>query len=153
MHKLNFYIGFLVFAAMLVGLFWWYSESGGAVSANADDPALVARGELIYAENCAACHGKNLEGQPDWRQRKPDGRLPAPPHDDTGHTWHHADQQLFQITKRGIGAIAGPDYKTDMMAFDSVLSDPEIWAVLSFIKSHWSKRIRRRNEEINARPK
>ena len=43
-------------------------------------------GAQLYAENCASCHGANLEGQADWRSPGPDGRLPAPPHDETGHT-------------------------------------------------------------------
>ena len=62
----------------------------------------VALGAAVYRDHCASCHGANLEGQPDWMARKPDGRLPAPPHDATGHTWHHADEQLFQMTKKGM---------------------------------------------------
>ena len=41
-----------------------------------------------YQEYCASCHGVNLEGQANWRSRNQDGTLPAPPHDETGHTWH-----------------------------------------------------------------
>ena len=59
--------------------------------ANANDAAQVARGEALYAKHCASCHGANLEGQPDWKKRLANGRLPAPPHDMTGHTWHHPD--------------------------------------------------------------
>ena len=54
---------------------------------NPDNRRLVALGKRIYAEHCASCHGANLEGQPNWRIRKPDGRMPAPPHDSSGHTW------------------------------------------------------------------
>jgi mono/diheme cytochrome c family protein len=61
----------------------------------------IAQGKALYAESCASCHGANLEGQPDWRTPGPDGRLPAPPHDETGHTWHHPDRVLFQYTKLG----------------------------------------------------
>ena len=53
------------------------------------------RGQALYADSCAACHGANLEGQPDWRVPGADGILPAPPHDETGHTWHHDNQLLF----------------------------------------------------------
>lgn len=98
----------------------------------------MALGAKVYAEQCAACHGANLEGQPDWRQRRPNGRLPAPPHDETGHTWHHADNVLFAITKRGlVPPYAPPNYQSDMPAFGSKLSDEEIWAVLAYIKSRW----------------
>jgi mono/diheme cytochrome c family protein len=102
-------------------------------------------GARLYAEFCAACHGARLEGQPNWQQRKPDGRLPAPPHDATGHTWHHGDEVLFRITKFGPGAIVD-GYKSDMPGFENVLSDGEIRAVLAFIKSTWPEREREYQE-------
>ena len=81
-----------------------------------------------------------LEGQPNWRSRLPNGRLPAPPHDETGHTWHHPDAVLFGDHKYGLvpGNSAPPDYESDMPTFSDVLSDDEIWAVLAYIKSHWT---------------
>ncbi|MPZ46491.1 MAG: c-type cytochrome [Betaproteobacteria bacterium] len=114
-------------------------------TAPGDDPradsrnaAHLALGEKIYAQHCAACHGAKLEGEPDWRRRLPNGKLPAPPHDESGHTWHHPDEVLFAITKHGmVWPNAPKDYKSDMPAFGGTLSDQEIWAVLTFIKSHW----------------
>lgn len=106
-----------------------------------NDPAQMAQGGALYAQYCAACHGANLEGQPNWKERRSDGRLPAPPHDETGHTWHHSDRQLVAITKFGPEAlIAG--YESDMPGFAEVLSDAEISAVLAFIKSNWPERER-----------
>jgi mono/diheme cytochrome c family protein len=104
------------------------------------DQGKVALGAKVYAENCAACHGAKLEGQPNWRERMPNGRMPAPPHDEEGHTWHHTDQVLFDITKNGLAKYAPAGYQSDMPAFGSRLSDDEIWAVLSFIASHWKSR-------------
>ena len=101
----------------------------------------VALGRTVYAENCASCHGANLEGQPDWKRRLDNGRMPAPPHDESGHTWHHSDKALFRITKGGLGAVV-PDYESDMPAFGSKLSDEEIAAVLAYIKSTWPDRPR-----------
>ena len=101
-----------------------------------DNLPLVARGEQIYNANCASCHGKQLEGQPDWRQRDGAGYLPAPPHDASGHTWHHADDTLFEITKYGPGVvISDTTYQSRMPAYASILSDEDIVAVLSFIKN------------------
>jgi mono/diheme cytochrome c family protein len=122
---------------------------GGTTLADATDPTLVALGAKVYAAECVRCHGARLEGQPEWRERLPDGRLPAPPHDASGHTWHHSDQQLFQITKEGLESLV-PGYKTDMPAYKGVLSDREIWAVIAWIKSTWPPEIRARQERVTA---
>ncbi|MEE8371216.1 MAG: cytochrome c [Sphingomonadales bacterium] len=114
-----------------------------------DDRALVARGLQVYTQYCATCHGAGLEGQPNWKQRGPGGRLPAPPHDASGHTWHHPDAQLIALTKFGLAAMV-PNYQTDMPVYDGVLSDEEIIAVLSYIKSTWPADIRARHDQINA---
>lgn len=109
-----------------------------------DDPAQVARGEDIYRMHCAACHGATLEGEADWREARADGRMPAPPHDGSGHTWHHPDEVLFGITKYGLvpGKYAPPGYRSDMPAFAGTLDDADIRAVLAYIKSTWGPRER-----------
>ena len=109
----------------------------------------IIRGKEIYAENCASCHGANLEGQPDWKRRLENGRMPAPPHDESGHTWHHSDQDLFAITKLGVGGVV-PGYESDMLAFGDILSDEDITAVLAFIKSTWPERQRDVQARITA---
>ena len=122
---------------------------GGPESADATDTALVVLGQGVYAEHCAACHGADLKGEADWRRRRPDGTLPPPPHDETGHTWHHPDAQLFAYTKQGGAGVAPPGFKSGMPAFEGVLTDKEIWAVLAFIKSRWPPTIRKRQARIN----
>ena len=103
-------------------------------------------GERLYQENCASCHGANLEGQPDWRSRLPNGMLPAPPHDASGHTWHHTDRVLVDIVKRGTAAIVGNGYESDMPGFGEVLTDEEITAIIDYIKSTWPDQIRAAQE-------
>lgn len=122
----------------------------GVHGADPTNAAQVARGQRVYVDNCAVCHGDHLQGQPDWRTRRPDSRLPAPPHDESGHTWHHPDQQLFEMTKRGLGPFAPPGYQSDMPAFAGKLSDADIWAVLAYIKSMWPPEIRARQARLNA---
>ncbi len=68
-------------------------------------PADSDAGRALYAEHCAACHGINLEGQPDWRSPDADGVYPAPPHDESGHTWHHDDAMLIDYIARGGQAV------------------------------------------------
>lgn len=110
------------------------------------DDSVLAQGREIYDRYCASCHGANLEGQPDWTRRLPSGRMPAPPHDASGHTWHHPSQQLFDIVKDGIEKHAPPGYESDMPAYGAVLSDEEIRAVLAYIRSTWPGDVQRRHE-------
>lgn len=118
-----------------------------------DHPDAVARGALLYAENCASCHGADLSGQEgvDWRLRDAGGYLPAPPHDETGHTWHHPDEMLVAITTHGTEALIGGDYRSNMIGFGEVLSAQEILDVLAYIKSTWPARVIEIHDEINAR--
>lgn len=123
---------------------------GVQTALQADNLPIVAAGETIYQAQCASCHGAQLEGQPNWRKRNEQGFLPAPPHDKTGHTWHHADDLLFEITKYGPGVVIGDSsYQSMMPVFQSVLSDEEIIAVLSYIKNTWPEEERSWQEDIN----
>ena len=133
---------------------YYLSSSANEVEANIalkhKDAAIVDLGRAIYAENCASCHGVALEGQDNWQQRDVDGYLPAPPHDETGHTWHHPDLYLFLMTKYGIEEMIGKSYPNNMPAYEDKLTDEEILAALSYIKSTWSGRIQRQHDQINA---
>jgi mono/diheme cytochrome c family protein len=115
-------------------------DPAGADDQRADpsDSAKVAVGAKVYSQHCSACHGAQLKGQPNWRKRLPSGRLPAPPHDDSGHTWHHPDHVLFGIIKKGLVPPYAPQgYASDMPKFAGTLPDDDIWAVLAYIKSRW----------------
>lgn len=140
----------LTAGALAVAYGWLGGGPSRGLRADPTDPAMVGLGERVYREHCASCHGGNLEGQPDWRSRKSDGKLPAPPHDDTGHTWHHADDVLFRMTKYGAAAVV-PGYRSDMPAYGDVLTDEQIWAVLAYIKSRWPEDIRARHDVMNER--
>lgn len=135
-----FLIGAIIFALR-------HEEKSPADPAN---PQQVTLGKAVYAQHCAACHGARLEGQPNWQERLPSGRMPAPPHDASGHTWHHPDAVLFGITKLGLvpGKYAPPKYKSDMPAFGGQLSDEQIWAVLAYLKSAWPADIRAAQAEV-----
>lgn len=114
------------------------------------DAAAVAQGAALYQDYCAACHGAALEGQDNWRERDADGYLPAPPHDVTGHTWHHPDSQLFMITKFGTEAIVGNGYRSRMAGYGDSLTDSEIITILAYIKSTWPAEVIKRHNQINA---
>lgn len=120
-----------------------------ATDADIRSDRMIAMGFNVYQQNCASCHGVELEGQPEWRSRNSEGKLPAPPHNEEGHTWHHPDEVLFEITKFGPSIYAGADYQSDMPAYKDILSDEEIWASLVYIKSRWPEQIRRKQDQIN----
>jgi mono/diheme cytochrome c family protein len=113
---------------------------------DAGDADLVIEGRKVYEANCANCHGFGLEGQPDWDRRGPDGVLPAPPHNETGHTWHHPDAVLFATVKLGGQAFMPQGVLSGMPAYKDILDDREIEASLAYIKSRWPSKIRRKQE-------
>lgn len=131
--------GIVVFGLVLIGILIGATLIGrGRVSSEAPvSSARVQEGRKLYVMYCASCHGISLEGQPNWRQPLPNGSMPAPPHDATGHTWHHPDDFLFQITKEGGRSVAPQGYISGMPGFGHTLSDDQIWMVLEYIKSAW----------------
>ena len=127
-------------------------ENGESINATEiklqlNDQEFVNQGKKVYQTHCAVCHGINLEGQQGWNKIDGKNNILAPPHDETGHTWHHSDKELFFLTKYGgsgkVGGISA------MPGYEKILSDKEIISVLSFIKSTWPIDIRLRHDQIN----
>jgi mono/diheme cytochrome c family protein len=121
------------------------------VSPDPSDVMLVNTGQVIYADHCAACHGAELEGEKDWKKRRADGSLAAPPHDETGHTWHHADELLLQIISQGGQAFMPKGSTSNMPGYSDKISMREISAVLAFIKSRWPLAIQERQQMLSRR--
>ena len=121
----------------------------GVIELKPSDPVYVKMGEKVYLEQCASCHGVNLEGQVGWQDTMVDGMRLAPPHDKSGHTWHHPDEMLFNLTKYGFKAMINDDYKVIMPVYDGILSDEEIIASLSYIKSTWPDEVIEIHNKIN----
>lgn len=111
------------------------------------DAAVTGAGRDLYGEHCGLCHGM------------PDGTaLPAnsssaasaPPHDETGHTWQHPDYALFQLIRDGV-AVANclPVDEALMPRFRGIVSDQELVAILSYIKSTWPESVREHHDRVN----
>ena len=111
-------------------------------STNPADSDAIALGRQVYEIECASCHGVNLEGQADWQEPNLDGSFRAPPHDETGHTWHHNDAYLVESTKLGGARLPASQGVSAMPAYENILSDEQIGAVLAYIKSTWPSDIR-----------
>ena len=80
---------------------------------------------------------------------------PPPPHNETGHTWHHDNQYLFDYTKLGGKALFEarglPETESGMPGSAEDLTDDAIWDILAYIRSTWSDRIRRIQATTNPR--
>lgn len=99
------------------------------------DPVSVELGRGLYEANCASCHGIDLSGADDWKVPLPTGGYPPPPHDSTGHTWHHPDRVLIEIVRDPVS------YDIAMPA--TTLSVDEIRAILDYLRSNWGPEERR----------
>ncbi len=107
-------------------------------------PEEIALGEMVYANNCASCHGENLEGETEWKKQNEDGSFRSPPHSADGHTWHHADSILIEAINEGGARYEELDIgvTSNMPAFAATLTDEEVTAVLNYIKSTWPGDVR-----------
>jgi mono/diheme cytochrome c family protein len=148
------YGGLAICAVSVLALVFYLASPGEQATAVAtlkpNDKAVVSLGKEIYAQNCASCHGIKLEGQANWRQRDANGYMLAPPHNESGHSWHHSDDYLFSMTKYGIEKMIGKKYPNNMPVYEGQLSDEQIIAALSYIKSTWPRRVQRQHDRINA---
>ncbi|MDQ6987833.1 MAG: cytochrome c [Mariprofundaceae bacterium] len=105
----------------------WYSESQ------------VESGRILFAKNCAACHGESAQGLfADWKRAYPDGSLPPPPLNGSAHAWHHPLPLLLEIVEQG-----GGRYNGKMPGFAGKLSEAEQYAVIAWFQSLWSDEIYR----------
>jgi cytochrome c553 len=143
-------LAIVIFFILLSGLFFWRDQQRKLTQAPvvindiavpplpALDAVAAKRGETLYQQFCATCHGTNLQGAPDWKKPLPDGSLPPPPHDDSGHTWHHPDFLLLQIMAEG----GKPLYDGVMPGFAHQLAPEDMRTILEYLKSHWSRKSR-----------
>lgn len=84
----------------------------------------IARGQAVYAENCAVCHG--TEGYGDGQAAAGLARRPADLTKD--HLFHHGDDVLFDWVSNGM-----PD--TPMPPFAGTLSEVARWDVINFLRA------------------
>ena len=116
-------------------------ESTHEVTIVVEPEQIIYEGKVIYLANCAACHGVNLQGNPNWRSgTDKDGQRLPPPLNGTGHTWHHSPEPLFQIIKYGL-KIYDENYEGKMVGNEN-LTNKEIYSLLEYIKSVWPEELR-----------
>ena len=99
----------------------------------------LEKGEQLFQQQCASCHGANAELTIDWNKTDNNGKYPPPPLNGTAHAWHHSLEQLKETIQRGGIPLGGL-----MPAFASTLSDADIDAVISYFQSKWPKQTYRK---------
>jgi len=106
----------------------WTKAKLKEAAAKADDPNkvwvqadLIARGEKVYAANCAACHQANGKGAG-----------PIKPLDGSAVVLDADPLKQVSILLNGAAGGAMPAWKQ--------LSDTEIAAVITYTKNHWSNK-------------
>ena len=101
------------------------------------DAARLARGAQLYVDQCATCHGRSGEGG-----ALPDGRLVVPALAGNRLVTMDPPANLVRaIALGGWGApTAGRARPFGMPPFAHVLSDDEIGAVASYLRSSWGAR-------------
>jgi mono/diheme cytochrome c family protein len=123
-------VGFVAVALVALAVFFLRQGAGpevvGVTGADPANTELVVVGRNIYTTRCAGCHGAAAEG----------AGASGPALDATGQAPTRDDQWLFTTIKRGGQATAPPGATSAMPAFDG-LTDGQIWAVISYIKSTW----------------
>ncbi|MBI4288417.1 MAG: cytochrome c [Chloroflexi bacterium] len=132
--------GALFFVAGAAGAMVLSACGAGEPGATASK-ALIERGAVLYQANCLTCHsgakGGNIKDIP-------------PPHNGNGHTWHHPDQQLIDITLNGL-PLTVPGQK--MPAFKDMLSEEDVQAILAYVKMWWTKDQRAWQATVTAQQK
>lgn len=95
------------------------------------DDTQINRGQTVFQQNCASCHGGNAEAQADWKEAS--GEAAAPPLNGSAHSWHHSLQQLKKTIQKGSIQLGGA-----MPAFEDKLSEQDVDSAIAFFQSKWS---------------
>jgi len=96
----------------------------------------IRRGEQLFAQNCARCHGEKAQGAPNWNEKGADGKFPPPPLNGTAHAWHHPRAALAMTIRNGTKKLGG-----NMPAFAGKLEERDIEALITYVNSLWPEEI------------
>ncbi|HKD76215.1 MAG TPA: cytochrome c, partial [Ktedonobacterales bacterium] len=89
----------------------------------------IARGERLFAQNCATCHGADARGD-----GPASASLPVRPADLTAaHFLAHSDGELYWFIQHGFTA---PDGATTMPGFARSLSAEATWHLIDYLHAH-----------------
>jgi len=108
-----------------------------AVNPLAGNPAAIARGQKVYADNCAVCHQDDLKGMPGAFPSLLDADEFLEEHPDAPDGAYYALIFGGSDVKPLIGRKGYPD--GGMTAFGSQLSKDDIWSVVAYVRAERAK--------------
>jgi mono/diheme cytochrome c family protein len=116
------------FPAQLYDPYMTYADLAKANPANAAD--IRDQGRLVFQRNCQQCHQATGMGMP--------GQFPPL----TGSEWVLAEgpNRIIRVVLNGFTGpvtVKGVIYNNNMFAFRDLLSDQDVAAVLTFVRSEW----------------
>ncbi|MEM7800066.1 MAG: cytochrome c, partial [Chloroflexota bacterium] len=116
-----------------------------------DETRQLVIGERVYASQCGACHGVDFAGQPEWKIPNRDGTLKAPPLNEDGLLVSYSDAIIEEKIRYG-AALLNDDMQrlSNMPAYDTILTDEEIDAVIAYIKAQWPPEAQEVQSQITA---
>lgn len=115
------------------------------------DAEPIRAGRVIYQQSCATCHGAQGEGAPNWQLPNAQGEMPAPPHNEAGHTWKHADGMLYQIIQQGWRDPFNKTKRLTMPPFAGKLTPTQTRDVIAYLKTLWTSEQRRFQQDESRR--
>lgn len=125
------YVASVVVASIVILAACQESTSSAAADPRASNAAQVARGQALFTQHCARCHGERAQGDAQWRRRNRDGTFPPPPLDGSGHAWHHSRSWLKEMIRNG-SAPQG-----NMPAWGGTLDEQQIEDLIAWFQSLW----------------
>ncbi len=138
--------GLIILAMISLSHPAWSSNDRDTLKPNPRNFASVMNGAKLFQTNCAACHGTQGEGAPDWRIPDQNGKFRPPPLNGSGHMWHHPLPVLLSIIRDGTAAQGGT-----MPAWEDKLSERDMVDVIAWLQSKWSKEIYQQWKQMDAR--
>jgi putative copper export protein/methionine-rich copper-binding protein CopC/mono/diheme cytochrome c family protein len=100
--------------------------SGGTATGNPIDssPQSIARGQVLYQQYCAQCHGINGDGNGEAA-----AGLPIKPADFRVHIPYHTDDYFFRTIQNGLGTI--------MPSWKGTISEEDTWNLINFLHAEF----------------
>ena len=139
-------LGLTILALISLSQPVWSSSDRDALKPNVRNFTSVTTGAKLFQANCAACHGKQGEGAPNWRTPDKKGKFRPPPLNGSGHMWHHPLPVLLSVIRDGTAAQGGT-----MPAWKEKLSEREMVDVIAWLQSKWSKEIYQQWKQMDER--